>query len=438
MGVRGLRGAGWGPRGAARGAGGRPREAAGGLGEIYAAVNRRDVDAAMELVDEAVVYEDLNFPEPFSGAAGVRQLFEESCSGIPDDLLFVVDDITEGDDLKCGVCWHVELGGVPFPNGRGASFYRLDPQSRKLVYARDLVEPPFKPGGAAFVIIRAVAPLVATLMKKESGPAVPKATAVPTPPSPPFAAAALAAAAAFYTYSLILSPTGQFAPGDPVWQISPETVKEVTDESINFFFVNVGLQALGTGFPADAHHPVSEGLFNLVNAYSFMFLPVLLRLERGQGMNTLAWWSCQMFLTNAVLISYLSRREATLEARRAGSGSGSRSGSGTGTISRAFGLIGGGMGLVSVGWALAARPELGGDLAARADFFRVLLTSDRVAFAFVVDLGLYSIWQAILLGELGRQRGRPVPPVFRFLPFLGLAFFLALDSSGEDADFSAD
>ena len=420
------------------------RDAAGVLGEIYGHINRRDVDAAMELVDEAVVYEDLNFPEPFAGAAGVRQLFEESCAGIPDDLLFVVDDITEGDDLKCGVCWHVELGGVPFPNGRGASFYRLDPQSRKLVYARDLVEPPFKPGAAAFVIIRAVAPLVATLLKKEPGPAALEATSVPAPSSPPFAAAALAAAAAFYTYSLILSPTGQFAPGDPVWQISPETVKEVTDESINFFFVNVGLQALGTGIPADAHHPVSEGLFNLVNAYSFMFLPVLLRSERGQGMNTLGWWSCQMFLTNAVLTSYLSRREATLETRRAGSASAgapekeSGPGSGPGALSRAFGLIGGGMGLLSVGWALAARPELGGDLAARADFLHGLLTSDRVAFAFAVDLGLYSIWQAVLLGELGQQRGRPVPPVFRFVPFLGLALFLALDGGGEDAGLSAD
>merc|ERR1712118_331110 len=46
-------------------------------------------------------------------------------------------------------------------------------------------------------------------------------------------------------------------------------------------------------------------------------------------------------------------------------------GSGPGALSRAFGLIGGGMGLLSVGWALAARPELGGDLAARADFLHV-------------------------------------------------------------------
>merc|ERR1711871_1736879 len=390
-----------------------------------------------ELVDEAVVYEDLNFPEPFSGAAGVRQLFEESCSGIPDDLLFVVDDITEGDDLKCGVCWHVDLGGVPFPNGRGASFYRLDPQSRKLVYARDLVEPPFKPGGAAFVIIRAVAPLVATLMKKESGPAVPKATAVPTPPSPPFAAAALAAAAAFYTYSLILSPTGQFAPGDPVWQISPETVKEVTDEH-QLLLCQRRAAGSGDGFPRRRASPGVRGPLQPRECLQFHVSPGPAAVGAGSGHEHVG----------VVVVPDVphERSPYLLPVPARGDIGGTASGFRIrvqvrlrdGDYLAGLRPYWGGHGLVSVGWALAARPELGGDLAARADFFRVLLTSDRVAFAFVVDLGLYSIWQAVLLGELGRQRGRPVPPVFRFLPFLGLAFFLALDSSGEDADFSAD
>ena len=250
----------------------------------------------MALVDDAVLYEDLNFPSPWAGAAGVRKLFEESCEGIPDDLLFVVDDITEGDELKCGVLWHVEIAGVPFPNGRGASFYRIDEESRKLVYARDVVEPPFKPGLAAFAIIRAVAPLVKKTLASSSASSASgevgtssSAGATAGGSATPMAALALGAAAVFYTYGLILSPPDQFAPGEPVWMIRPETVKEVTDESINFFFVNMWLQDLGIGLPADAHHPVSEGLFNLVNAYSFMFLPMLLRSERGRGMNTWAW-----------------------------------------------------------------------------------------------------------------------------------------------------
>lgn len=44
----------------------------------------------------------------------------------PDDLKFVIEDIT-GDDAAAGVQWHVEVGdGVFFPFSRGCSFVRLD------------------------------------------------------------------------------------------------------------------------------------------------------------------------------------------------------------------------------------------------------------------------------------------------------------------------
>ena len=54
--------------------------------EMYDAINARDVEGALERVDDDVVYEDFNFPSPFVGKAAVRALFEESCRGIPDDL----------------------------------------------------------------------------------------------------------------------------------------------------------------------------------------------------------------------------------------------------------------------------------------------------------------------------------------------------------------
>ena len=62
--------------------------------EMYDAINARDVEGALERVDDDVVYEDFNFPSPFVGKAAVRALFEESCRGIPDDLTFVVDECT--------------------------------------------------------------------------------------------------------------------------------------------------------------------------------------------------------------------------------------------------------------------------------------------------------------------------------------------------------
>ena len=61
------------------------------IATMYDRINARDVAGALECVAEDVVYEDFNFPEPFVGKAAVGALFEESCSGIPDDLAFVVD-----------------------------------------------------------------------------------------------------------------------------------------------------------------------------------------------------------------------------------------------------------------------------------------------------------------------------------------------------------
>ena len=126
---------------------------------IYRAINHRDVSQAVTLIDADCVYEDLNFSATFMGRAAVEGLFSESCQAVPQDLQFVIDDIA-GDEWAVGITWHVELDGIAFPNGRGVSFYRFSPESGKLIFARDCVEPPVKPGKAAFTMIRWVTPLV--------------------------------------------------------------------------------------------------------------------------------------------------------------------------------------------------------------------------------------------------------------------------------------
>ncbi len=133
---------------------------------MYEAINRRDLDAAMTYVDENCVYQDLNFPKAFTGKKGVRSLFEDSINRVPDDFVFVIDDIA-GDNEAVGITWHVELGGVPFPNTRGASFYRLSADSGLLVFGRDVVESPVKLGKVAFTIIRAVTPLARRFLKAD-------------------------------------------------------------------------------------------------------------------------------------------------------------------------------------------------------------------------------------------------------------------------------
>ena len=53
----------------------------------------------------------------------------------------------------------------------------------------------------------------------------------------------------------------------------------------------------------------------------------------------------------------------------------------------------------------------------RVQYFWEAFSLNRAFFAFVLDAGLYSIFQAVLLAN--------APPVYRFTPFFGLAAWLA-------------
>ncbi len=375
---------------------------------MYEAIDRRDIAAAMEFIDEECVYQDLNFPEPFKGKEAVRKLFEKSCESIPDDLLFVIDDITTEDPLAVGVVWHVELEGIPLPNGRGVSFYRLSKETGKLVFARDIVEPPIKPGDVSFFIIRLISPLVRKFLKPQQEN---------KKPGQPLVSLFFWLLAAAYIYILLLSPPDQILPGEPAWAIQPDTLQEVLDESINFFFVLPILNAIGIHtMKAPTVHPVSEAFFNFAIAWIFMFLPLMLADRRGDNLPKIPLWGMAMFLTNAFLTPYMALRaakplpEENKESQK-------------GSIARVFGWIGLVVGTTALAWFFVARPEFGG-FSERWQYFVEQLTSDRVALAFGVDSILFCVFQGILLGS--------VEPVgskkrwLRFFPFWGLVAWLIL------------
>jgi hypothetical protein len=76
---------------------------------------------------------------------------------------------------------------------------------------------------------------------------------------------------------------GTGAPGPPVWATPPSVLTEVLNESLNFFYVNIGLNAVGIDLvPSIAEHPCSEALFNWANAWGMMFLPLMLMDERSK------------------------------------------------------------------------------------------------------------------------------------------------------------
>eukprot|EP00929_Paragymnodinium_shiwhaense_P106166 TRINITY_DN7133_c0_g2_i3.p1 TRINITY_DN7133_c0_g2~~TRINITY_DN7133_c0_g2_i3.p1 ORF type:complete len:485 (-),score=89.13 TRINITY_DN7133_c0_g2_i3:251-1705(-) len=370
---------------------------------MYAAVNAKDIETAMQYVDPDVVYEDFNFPEPFKGDEAVRRLFKESAEEVPGGLLFVIDEVSDGDGLSCGVTWHVELDGIPFPNGRGVSLYRISPDSRKLVYARDCVEPATKPGAAAFGILRAVAPLLRAV-----GPSWSKIDA------PAFAFFLIFSIT--YWCVLLLSPPGLWSwmPGEPAWAISQKTIDGIVADSFNFFFIPNFLTPIGIDIGAPSVDPVRLGFFNFCEAFDFLLLPLLLfdRQRRGGDQatmpDTLVTWSVAMFGTNAILGPYMATRALSPLPDKAPEAT-------KPWWTPAWTIVGLLAGLYSIYhgfFAPGADPD-------RIAALQTLLANDRVMLAFGVDVLCFSALQAYLMSFVEG-------PGWRYVPFLGLAGWLLL------------
>jgi len=359
-----------------------------------------------EIADD-VFYEDLVYDEAFVGGEKLREYLAKTLD-VPDDLRFVIDDITEGDGPTCGVSWHVELtNGTVMPFSRGASFYRVDAEG-KICKARDLVESLPKAGDAAFGVMKAVIPLVRSLGSRGVRLGS-QAIALP--------AIGMWGFYASYMWFIML---GTAAPGSPAIETSAETIGEVLHESLNFFYVNIFLNNVGiTIVPSVAEHPVSEALFNFVNAWSMMMLPAFLVDRKSQPVerSRIPLWVGTMFLTNVFCIPYMALREqqqlpvaGDVPPRQLPA------------WAPAVGGIAAVVGTVSIVWAIAARPEFG-DVASRLGYLQNKFTGDRVFFAFVVDSVLYSVWQAWLLEN--------APPSLRYLPFYGMAVWLMTGSRGQ-------
>ncbi len=221
-----------------------------------------------------------------------------------------------------------------------------------------------------------------------------------------------------YIVILLLSPPGQLIPGEPAWAIQPETRQEILNESVNFFFILPLLNAVGISvMAAPTVHPVTEALFNLSEAWMFMFLPLLLADRRGQHLPQRLLWGLSMFLTNTFLGPYMALR--TMQPLETGPDTSPE----LPLWNRILGWIGLVVSLIAIPWFLVARPEFG-DVSARFQYMGELLRSDRLTLAFCIDLTLFALFQIILLGA--------VEPInsskrwLRFIPGWGLALWLIL------------
>lgn len=80
-------------------------------------------------------------------------------------------------------------------------------------------------------------------------------------------------------------------------------------------------------------------------------------------------------------------------------------------------------------WALAGRPELGGDLAARWGYLQATLSTNRVFWAFFLDMGLFYVWQLSFMRAA---------PAYKWVPYFGLAAWLLAGGTrgGDDEQHS--
>ena len=110
------------------------------FGDLQQAGTDESMDEMIEFFDDKVIYRDFNFENVLNGPAEVRKFAEDfSFPGIE----FRPLRFDDGADSTC-FTWEVVLDGAP-DTIKGISFYELDPESRKIVYVRDVPESAIKP-----------------------------------------------------------------------------------------------------------------------------------------------------------------------------------------------------------------------------------------------------------------------------------------------------
>lgn len=121
------------------------------------------------------------------------------------------------------------------------------------------------------------------------------------------------------------------------------------------------------------------------------------------------------FLTNIFFMPYLALRQQPAGSRGTAADADSTQAR-LPDYAPLIGITGAVIGVASIVWAVGVRPEYGG-LAERWQYFVQQSFTNRVFFAFVLDAVLYSVWQALLMGEDATK-------LQRFLPFGGLVAYL--------------
>eukprot|EP01025_Chloroclados_australasicus_P005986 TRINITY_DN11972_c0_g1_i2.p2 TRINITY_DN11972_c0_g1~~TRINITY_DN11972_c0_g1_i2.p2 ORF type:complete len:451 (+),score=53.54 TRINITY_DN11972_c0_g1_i2:91-1353(+) len=373
----------------------------------YTAYNKRDFSKAVEYIADDCVYEDLIYEYPFEGKEAIKEYFKKVAKLVPDDLKFEIEDIPEGDPRKVGVQWYTSIDGKFFPFSRGCSFYRTNDKGQ-IVFARDIVEPQSKPGASTLNLLNAIAPVIRILSKRVD---FRRLDMIPTKSY---------AVWFFYIGYISILIFSTIAPGYDTFHQPPEVFARLLHESLNFFYVNIGLNNIGITFvPSIAEHPADEAFFNFIAAWGVSFLPFMLANPKSKklGSKVIPLWIGTEFLTNIVFLPFLALMLAPeTEDVKNKNDFVDVSKWKFPSWSNVCGITTLVLGGLSMAWAVFARPEYG-DFDQRLQFMVNSVMTDRVAFAFAVDFVLYTFWQAFVL--------MPEAPLLnRFVPLFGMGVYL--------------
>ncbi|KAL3945136.1 MAG: hypothetical protein SGBAC_000804 [Bacillariaceae sp.] len=120
--------------------------------KYFDAWNRRDMEAALECLDDNCVYqtEDPVFVGTLNGKEEMREHLTQNANVLPAAAKIVLDDLAV-DTRKgafatgtIGTRWHLAVNGVALPNLQGCSMYTIDPDTGKIKTALDITEAPVK------------------------------------------------------------------------------------------------------------------------------------------------------------------------------------------------------------------------------------------------------------------------------------------------------
>jgi len=208
---------------------------------------------------------------------------------------------------------------------------------------------------------------------------------------------------AAYMWFVLLTPN---APGSPATSLDPHDLTEAIQLSINFWFVTpILLPQL-----APVIHPAFEGLFETLVTWSVLYFGFITEgRSQKKGVSTLGFLIGSSFLTNIFFIPYLalrtsapslSPRQQVMEVEEE-----EQNGAGINDVvpfedrveniveNKYFGVTVGSMAAFSIFWGLFARPEYG-DLSQRGADFLQILKNDRLAYSFLVDMGIFALLQS--------------------------------------------